>query len=77
MKAVTTREFYHTPSLVKSMSDGQSLLVTSNGSPEFIVRKAGRRQRKTAAEMRREARATFPDDRPKVDTVAFLRELRK
>jgi antitoxin (DNA-binding transcriptional repressor) of toxin-antitoxin stability system len=77
VKTVTTREFYHTPSLVKSMSEGQTVLVTSNGKPDFIVKKAGKRLRKTAAEMRREARETFPEDRPKVDTVAFLRELRK
>jgi hypothetical protein len=72
------REFFHSPSLVKTLSPGQSLLVTSNGKPDLIVTKAERRPRKTAAQWQKEARELLSSKkRRKVDTVAILRELRK
>ena len=32
MKTLTTREFFHSPGLVKSLRPGQSLVVTDNGA---------------------------------------------
>ena len=71
MKTVTTREFYHTPSLVKGMSIGPSVLVTSNGKPEFIVKKAGKRRidigsclRAGGEELFDQPACTFPHEAP-------------
>ena len=77
VKTLTMREFFHSPSLVKSLHPGQKLVVTANGKPDLIVTKAGDRPRKTAKEMQAEARALLskPTGR-KVDTVALLRKLR-
>jgi PHD/YefM family antitoxin component YafN of YafNO toxin-antitoxin module len=78
MKTLTIREFFHSPSLVKALSPGQSLLVTSNGKPELIVTKAERRPRKTAEQWQKEARELLSTKRrKKIDTVAILRDLRK
>jgi len=78
MKTVTTREFIHTPGLVKCLRPGQSLLVTDNGKPSFTVTKAGKRKHRTLEDLEREAREICPDDnRPMVDFTAFLKEHRK
>ena len=79
MKTLTLREFFHSPSLVRSLQPGQSMLVTSQGKPELIVTKASQRPKKTAQQWQEEARALLTS-RPrgrKIDTVAILRELRK
>jgi hypothetical protein len=79
MKTLTLREFFHSPSLVRSLQPGQSMLVTSQGKPELIVTKASQRPKKTAQQWQEEARALLtskPRGR-KIDTVAILRELRK
>src|SRR5262245_2642236 len=55
MKTVTTREFFHTPGLVKSLQPGHSLVVTDKGAPAFTVTKAGRRRKRTRADLEREA----------------------
>src|SRR5207247_3764805 len=56
MKTLTTREFFHSPGLLKSLRPGQSLTVTDKGAPAFTITKAGERRTKTAEELRREAR---------------------
>jgi hypothetical protein len=75
VKTLTIEKFFHTPSLAPSLP--QSLLVTANGKPEFIVTKACKRPHKTAVELRREARELLTTPGRKVDTVALVRELRK
>ena len=77
MKTLTMEKFFDSPGLAQSLLPGQSLLVTSDGKPELIVTKTGQRPRKTAQQMRREARALLKKPGKKVDTVALLRELRK
>lgn len=77
MKTVTTREFFHAPTLVKTLRPGQSLVVTDNGTPSFTVIKAGEKPIKTRADLEREARELFPDDRPKVNFTAILRKMKK
>ncbi len=37
MKTVTTREFYHKPSLVDQLRGNDTLMVTSRGKPKFKV----------------------------------------
>lgn len=71
------KEFFDSPALAKSIQPGQSVVVTAAGKPELIVTKAIRRPRKTALQLRREARALLSKPGKKVDTVALLRELRK
>jgi hypothetical protein len=77
MKTVTTREFFHSPALAKSLRPGQSLLVTDNGKPSLVVTKAGKPPVKTAADMRREAEEMFPEDRPKINFTTWLKEHRR
>lgn len=77
MKTMTTREFFHSPALAKSLRPGQSLLVTDNGTPSLVVTKAGTRPVKTAADMRQEAAAMFPDKRPAADLTAAMKALKK
>lgn len=77
MKTVTTREFIHTPGLVKCLRPGQSLLVTDNGKPSFTVTKAGKRKHRTRADLEREAREICPLVGKKVNFTAMLRELKK
>jgi len=36
MKAVTKREFYRTPALVRSLQAGKSVLVTDQGEASFL-----------------------------------------
>ena len=55
MKTMTTREFFHTPGLIKTLRPGQSVVVTDNGKPSLVVTKPGRRPRKTLADLEREA----------------------
>jgi hypothetical protein len=77
VKTLTMRELFHSPALVRSLHPGQTLVVTSKGKPELMVTKAGRRQHKTAEELRREAKALLSKPGKKVDTIAVLRKLRK
>ena len=77
MKILTIREFFHSPALVKSLHPGQTLMVTSQGKPDLLVTKAGQRPRKTAVELRREAKALLSKPGRKVDAVALLRKLRQ
>ena len=77
MKTLTMREFFHSPALVRSLHPGRTLVVTANGKPDLIVTKAGRRPRKSAMDLRREAKALLNQPGKKVDTVALLRKLRQ
>ena len=77
MKTLTMNQFFESPGLTKSLEPGQSLIVTAAGKPELIVTKAARRPKKTAVQLRREAKALLSKPGKKVDTVALLHELRK
>jgi hypothetical protein len=77
MKTLSTREFFHSPSVVKSLQPGQRLVVTARGKPDLLVTKAGGRVKKTAAELRQEAKRLLSKPGKKVDTVELLRKLRQ
>ena len=74
MKTVTTREFYHNPSLVEQLPSGDSLRVTSRGKPSFSVTKLGKPVNKMSLKMIKER--SVATGAP-MDGVEFLRELRK
>lgn len=77
MKTMTTREFFHSPGLVKVLRPGQSVVVTDKGTASFTVTKAGRRPVRTRAELEQEAREICPTDRPKVAFTEMLREAKR
>lgn len=79
VKTLTLREFYHSPSLAKSLHPGQSLIVTSQGKTELIVTKASPRPQKSAKQWQDEARKLLSGKKARkpVDTVEVLRSLRK
>ena len=77
MKMLTMREFFHSPSLARSLHPGQTLVVTSRGKPDLVVTKTGGRIKKTALELQKEARLLLSKPGKKVDTVALLRKLRQ
>jgi hypothetical protein len=76
MKTMTTREFFHAPALVKSLHPGQSLLVTDNGKAALVVTKAGKRRRKTLADIERAACQVSPQPGPKVNFTAAIMEIK-
>ncbi len=76
MKTLTTREFFHSPGLVKALRAGQSIVVTDNGKPALLVSKAGKRPRRTRAQLEREARQVSARTRPKVDFAKAIREIK-
>jgi antitoxin (DNA-binding transcriptional repressor) of toxin-antitoxin stability system len=76
MKTLTTREFFHSPGLVKSLRPGQSVVVTDSGKPSLTVTKAGQRPRKTRADLEREAKEICPEASPKVNFTTALAELK-
>ena len=77
MKTVTAREFFHWPSTVKALHAGQSLAVTDNGLPSFVVTKAGRRPRRSLANLEDEAREICPHSRKhKVNFTEAIRDLK-
>jgi hypothetical protein len=77
VKTITTREFFHAPSLVKSLQPGQSLVVTDKGTPAFIVTRAGKRRTKTRADLEREAAGISPGDGPKVNFTTAIKEMKR
>src|SRR6266851_1146553 len=72
MKTLTTREFFHSPGLVKALRSGHSILVTENGKPALVVTKVGKRPRRTRAQLEREAKEICPEPTPKVDFTSAL-----
>lgn len=76
MKTVTTRKFFHAPSLVKTLQPGQSLIVTDKGAPAFTITKAGKRPVRTRAELERIA-ASITQDGPKVNFTSAIKEMKK
>lgn len=76
MKTLTTREFFHSPGLVKALRSGQSIVVTDNGKPALLVTKAGKRPRRTREDLEREAREICPEADPKVNFTAALKDLK-
>ncbi len=76
MKTLTTREFYHSPGLMKSLRPGESIVVTDNGKAALTVTKTGKRRRKTRKELEREALEISPSARPKINFTAALKSLK-
>ena len=77
MKTVTAREFFHWPSTVKTLHPGQSLAVTDNRVPSFILTRAGKRPRRVLADLEREAREICPHPRKhKVNFTEAIRDLK-
>lgn len=76
MKTMTTREFFHSPGIVKALRSGQSVIVTDNGKPALVVTKSGQRPRRSRVDLERENLEIFPDERPKWNLTEVLRELK-
>lgn len=79
MKTITAREFFRDGAHKKHLAEGQPLLVTTDGEPDFYVIKAGARKTKSIDEIERENAKIFgPSKRKKAsfDSVKVLRELR-
>jgi antitoxin (DNA-binding transcriptional repressor) of toxin-antitoxin stability system len=77
MKTLTTREFFHSPGMLKALRSGQSILVTDKGKPALLVTKTGKRPRKTRADLQREALEICPTGSPKVNFSAVLKALKQ
>jgi hypothetical protein len=76
MKTMTTREFFHSPGIVKALRSGQSVVVTDNGKPALIVTKTGKRPRRSRADLEKEIREIFPEDSPKWNLTQALKDLK-
>jgi hypothetical protein len=76
MKTITTREFFHSPGLTKSLHPGQSLVVTDKGKASLLVTKAGKRPRRTRANLEALARKVSSRAKPQVDLTAAVVALR-
>jgi hypothetical protein len=74
VKTVATREFFHSPTIVKGLHPGQSLAVTDNGKPSFRVIKEGKRPRRTLEELER-ATISLPG-RKKTNLVKAILEMK-
>ena len=75
MRILTSREFYHSPALTRSLPPGEFVIVADNGQPAFMVTKAITRPRKTRKDLEREAREVCTRARPKVNFTAALKHL--
>jgi len=76
MKTVTSREFFHTPSVLKVLHPGQTLVVTDKGAASFTVTKVGKRPRRSRAELERRAKRISPSAGPRIDITQVLEKLR-
>lgn len=77
MKTITTREFFHSPGMLKALHPGQSVVVTDKGISAFTVTRAGKRPRKTRADLEREAAEICSRKGPKINFTEAIKELRK
>lgn len=81
MKTITAREFFRDGAHKKHLAEGQPVLVTTDGEPDFYVIKAGARKTKTIEEIKRENAKIFGGGTRKkkasFDSVKALRELRE
>ncbi len=80
MKTITAREFFRGGAHKKHMAEGQPLLVTTDGEPDFYVIKAGVRKTKTIEEIERENAKIFGSRKTRkasFDSGKALRELRE
>ncbi len=75
VKTITTREFFHSPGLLKTLHPGQSLVVTENGEPSLVVTKAGKRPRRSIEDLEREARQIVKRQGPKLNFTKMIREM--
>ena len=78
MKTITAREFFREGAHKKHLAQGEPLLVTTDGEPDFYVIKAGPQKLKTIDEIRAENEKIF-GKKPKIkmDSVKLLRGLRE
>ena len=78
MKTITAREFFREGAHKKHLAQGEPLLVTTDGEPDFYVIKAGPQKFKTIDEIRAENEKIF-GRKPKIkmDSVKLLRGLRE
>ena len=80
MKTITARQFFRNGAHKKHLAEGQPLLVTTDGEPDFYVIKAGARKIKTVEEIQAENAKIFGRRKSKkaaIDSVKVLRELRE
>jgi antitoxin (DNA-binding transcriptional repressor) of toxin-antitoxin stability system len=77
VKTITTREFFHTPALVRTLRPGQALIVTDKGAPSFTVTKAGARRLKSRQDLEREALEICPEAKQKVNFAEAIRDLKR
>jgi hypothetical protein len=78
MKTITAREFFRAGAHKKHLAQGEPVLVTTEGEPDFYVIKAGPQKLKTIEEIRAENEKIF-GKKPKVkmDSLKLLRALRE
>ena len=76
IKTLTSRDFFKSPDIIGALHPGQSVLVTDRGQPALVVTKAGKRPRKTRADLEREAREICQRKGPKLDLTAGIRDLK-
>jgi hypothetical protein len=76
MQTVTNREFFRQPSLTSSLPPGEVMVVTKNGTRDFVVTRMTATMTKTAAALRREAARLCPAKGRKIDLGAVIDELR-
>jgi hypothetical protein len=76
MKTLTTDELVHSPGLLKVLKPGETIAVTDNGLRSFTVTRAGKRPRKTMADIEHEARLVSPRAQPKVNFTEAIRALK-
>jgi antitoxin (DNA-binding transcriptional repressor) of toxin-antitoxin stability system len=76
MKTLTTREFFHSPGLMKSLQSGQSVVVTDHGKSALLVTKAARRPRRKRIQLEREALEICPEPNSKVNFTSALKDLK-
>jgi PHD/YefM family antitoxin component YafN of YafNO toxin-antitoxin module len=80
MKTITARQFFRDGVHKKHLAEGQPLLVTTDGEPDFYVIKAGPKRTKSLEEIERENAKIFGSRKRRkasFDSVRTLRELRE
>jgi hypothetical protein len=77
MKTITAREFFRQGAHKKHLAQGEPVLVTTDGQPDFYVIKAGPSKVKTIEEIKAEnARVFGKKPKTRFDSRKVLRELR-
>jgi hypothetical protein len=77
MKTVTAQEFFREGAHQQHLAEGEPVLVTNGGEPDFYVIKAGSKAVKTMEEIEAENAKIFgKKTKPSFDSLKVLRELR-